>query len=185
MTKDKLPTISLKGKDYVQVKDRIAYFNGAHSNGHTETAMTYHDTNIVTFKASVYPDSKNADRYFTGHSFGTTDEVKAFEKLETVAVGRALAFMGIGVIESVASADEIDRFNKKVPYSNVPQDTHKEAYQASDIKPCSKCQKPLVLRNGKSGPFYGCSGYPKCSFTLDMEAAEMWKKNEAPPLKEY
>jgi hypothetical protein len=36
---------------------------------------------------------------------------KALEKLETVAVGRALAFMGIGIVDGLASADEMDRFN--------------------------------------------------------------------------
>jgi ribosomal protein S27AE len=29
---------------------------------------------------------------------------------------------------------------------------------------CPRCGKPLVLRNGKYGEFYGCSGYPKCRF---------------------
>jgi hypothetical protein len=29
---------------------------------------------------------------------------------------------------------------------------------------CPRCGKPLVLRNGKYGQFYGCSGYPKCKF---------------------
>jgi len=28
---------------------------------------------------------------------------------------------------------------------------------------CDKCDKPMVVRHGKkSGPFYGCSGYPEC-----------------------
>ena len=31
---------------------------------------------------------------------------------------------------------------------------------------CPRCGKKLILRNGKYGEFWGCSGYPKCSFTL-------------------
>jgi restriction system protein len=27
---------------------------------------------------------------------------------------------------------------------------------------CDRCGKPMVLRKGTSGEFYGCSGYPKC-----------------------
>ncbi len=27
---------------------------------------------------------------------------------------------------------------------------------------CEKCEKPLNLRNGKRGPWLGCSGFPKC-----------------------
>lgn len=30
---------------------------------------------------------------------------------------------------------------------------------------CPRCGGQLVLRNGKYGPFYGCSRYPKCTFT--------------------
>lgn len=34
---------------------------------------------------------------------------------------------------------------------------------------CPKCGKPLVLKNGKYGKFYGCSGYPKCKFMKKAE----------------
>lgn len=30
---------------------------------------------------------------------------------------------------------------------------------------CPFCKKELVLRHGKFGDFYGCSGYPNCKFT--------------------
>ncbi|MBE6632873.1 MAG: NERD domain-containing protein [Ruminococcaceae bacterium] len=30
---------------------------------------------------------------------------------------------------------------------------------------CPRCGKSLILRNGKKGSFYGCSGYPNCKFT--------------------
>jgi restriction system protein len=38
----------------------------------------------------------------------------------------------------------------------------KEIPQEVDL--CPKCGAKLVLRNGKYGDFYGCSGYPKCKF---------------------
>ena len=31
---------------------------------------------------------------------------------------------------------------------------------------CPRCGSKLVLRNGKHGEFWGCSGYPKCTFIL-------------------
>ncbi|NQU11892.1 type I DNA topoisomerase [bacterium] len=38
---------------------------------------------------------------------------------------------------------------------------------------CDKCQSPMVIKNGRSGPFLACSGYPKCknakSFARDAE----------------
>lgn len=30
---------------------------------------------------------------------------------------------------------------------------------------CPRCGKPILLRNGKNGKFWGCSGFPKCRFT--------------------
>ena len=34
---------------------------------------------------------------------------------------------------------------------------------------CPRCGGVLKLRNGKYGPFYGCSNYPKCDFTHKVE----------------
>ena len=39
----------------------------------------------------------------------------------------------------------------------------------SELKPCNLCGKPLKLRNGKKGAFYGCSGYPKCTNTMNVK----------------
>lgn len=33
--------------------------------------------------------------------------------------------------------------------------------------PVCECGKPMVLRRGKNGPFYGCSGYPVCRKTKE------------------
>lgn len=34
--------------------------------------------------------------------------------------------------------------------------------------PCDECGKPLVLREGRTGKFLGCSGYPKCRTTKQL-----------------
>lgn len=104
------------------VKDRILAFNELYPQGaiHTELLSDKND-NMVVFKATVYPDFNteqdiplNQQRYFTGYSQATWGEgmvnkTAAMENCETSAVGRALAFMGIGIIESVASADEVNK----------------------------------------------------------------------------
>ncbi|SPD71776.1 DNA topoisomerase 1 [uncultured Desulfobacterium sp.] len=35
----------------------------------------------------------------------------------------------------------------------------------NDNEPCEKCGMPMVLRSGKFGPFFACSGYPECKNT--------------------
>jgi len=50
---------------------------------------------------------------------------------------------------------------KTVKRSDVTQ-------EATDEK-CPDCQKPLVIRLGKTGKFFGCTGYPECGYTRSME----------------
>jgi DNA topoisomerase-1 len=35
---------------------------------------------------------------------------------------------------------------------------------------CDKCGKPMVLREARGKKFLGCSGYPKCRFTMEVDA---------------
>ncbi|MCK0107481.1 DNA topoisomerase III [Marinobacter sp. S0848L] len=37
---------------------------------------------------------------------------------------------------------------------------------------CPKCRTPMVQREGKFGPFYACTRYPKCTGTRPMEDSE-------------
>jgi DNA topoisomerase-1 len=43
---------------------------------------------------------------------------------------------------------------------------------------CEKCDKPLNLRNGKRGPWLGCSGFPKCRGRGKWAPLEEDKKTE-------
>lgn len=126
--------VNIQGKQYVLVVDRIAYFNETYLNGSitTELLSKPEDTTIV-IKAIVKPDSE-ATRSFTGHSQavvgqGYINKTSALENAETSAVGRALAMMGIGIIESVASADEMAKAGvtttpaPKTPSAKPPQAT--------------------------------------------------------------
>lgn len=38
---------------------------------------------------------------------------------------------------------------------------------------CPRCGGKLVLRTGEYGEFYGCSNYPKCKFTKEIESEEI------------
>lgn len=43
-----------------------------------------------------------------------------------------------------------------------------EAQKVASGNVCPWCGSELVRRNGKYGPFMGCSSYPKCRFTRDV-----------------
>lgn len=107
--------IDIKGKKYVLVADRIGYFSDNYPEGMIRTKMiSQPGATMVIIRARVYPDWKQAGRFYEAHSQaewgkGMVNTTSALENAETSAVGRALALMGIGVIESVASADEMNK----------------------------------------------------------------------------
>ena len=45
----------------------------------------------------------------------------------------------------------------------------KEAPEVREDVKCEKCGKPMVVRRSRRGPFLGCSGYPKCRSTLNLD----------------
>lgn len=105
--------IDIKGKKYILVADRVLFFNEAYPNGSIVTEKQGNEER-VEFKATVTPDVDKPTRVFTGHSQavwgdGYINKTSALENAETSAVGRALALMGIGVIDSIASVDEINK----------------------------------------------------------------------------
>jgi hypothetical protein len=113
MTKDlRDKAIDFKGKKYVLVSDRVLYFNENYPLGSiTSELISDPKDELVIIKATVSPDGI---RKFTGYSQakwgdGHINKTSALENCETSAVGRALALMGIGVLDSIASMDEINK----------------------------------------------------------------------------
>ncbi len=45
----------------------------------------------------------------------------------------------------------------------------KEKPQLREDVLCEKCGKPMVVRKSRRGPFLGCSGYPRCRSTLNLD----------------
>lgn len=140
--------ISIKGKQYVLVSDRVLFFNENYPEGYITTKLLSEPSaEMVVIRATVHV----GDRKFTGHSQavwgeGMVNKTAALENAETSAVGRALAMMGIGVIDSIASGDEV---NKAV--SDRRNDPIMDATQDFDIPTkCAEC--------GASGKYHkpGC-----------------------------
>ena len=124
----KLPTVDIKGSEYTLVKDRILFFNEEYPNGSIRTELlSVPDSQMIVVQARVVPDVEKPSRYFTGLGQevigeGYINKTSAMENCETSAVGRALALMGIGVIDSIASIDEINKAEnrgKNIPLVDV------------------------------------------------------------------
>ena len=153
MTKNlKEKAISIKGKNYVLVSDRIIYFNDTYPNGAIKTELISQPSDsMVVIKATIIPDLAAPERLFTGYSQATwgdgmVNKTAALENAETSAVGRALAMMGIGVIDSVASVDEMKKATSNSPQ---PPNTSIENTRPCPIHKGQFLRKYISKKTGK------------------------------------
>lgn len=96
---------------YSKVKDRLKEFREANPHGSIVTNHTVL-TDRITFRAHIVKDKGDAaSAEATGHATGKDDgSEKVFEKLETIAVGRALALLGYASDGEIASSEEMEDF---------------------------------------------------------------------------
>ena len=105
-----LETVPVKGKDYVQVNERVKAFRSVCPGGVIETEMVYYTGGRVMFKATVKDqDDRILATGYAEEKEGSTmiNKTSFIENCETSAVGRALGFAGIGIDGSMASAEEV------------------------------------------------------------------------------
>lgn len=111
----KASTIKLKQGntqvEYAKVSARVAEFHKANKQVTISTSYEFKEGYVI-FKATVVPDSSKPETKFDGHSFGKIGALKAFEKLETIAVGRALAFAGFLSDGEIASSEEMFKYEE-------------------------------------------------------------------------
>ncbi len=108
-------TINIKGKEYVPVSERVKEFHEADwkEATHITTEIISNTDKMVVVKATV----ENPQGSYTGHSQAVWGEGMmgkvALEVAETSAIGRALGFAGFGIVDGIASADEIIKNNEE------------------------------------------------------------------------
>lgn len=61
-----------------------------------------------------------------------------------------------------------DPFHQKIGEIELSVKRSDVTQEATD-ETCPECQKPLVIKLGKTGRFFGCTGYPECSYTRSMD----------------
>ena len=108
--KDKMKTVNIKGKEYVEVNERVKYFIKSYPGWSIETEILSNSDGVCVFKATVRDDGGILRA--TGHAYekessSFINKTSYIENCETSAVGRALGFLGIGIGTSIASSDEV------------------------------------------------------------------------------
>ena len=126
----KLPTTNIKGKEYVEVNNRILAFRELYPEGAIETEIIEMKDGICTIKATI----KDGERIIST-GMAQEKETSSFinktsyvENCETSAIGRALGILGIGINNSIASAEEVDN---AIHNQEKIDKIHKEALESA------------------------------------------------------
>lgn len=107
-----LKTTDIKGKNYVEVNERIKAFWQLFPDGRIETTIIKLEDGMCVIGAEVFENKEMENPRATGIAYekeGSTfiNKTSYIENCETSAVGRALGNAGIGIDTSVASAEEV------------------------------------------------------------------------------
>lgn len=126
-----LPVMSLRGKDYLEVKYRLVWFREEHPDWGIETDIVSISADSATVRAII----KNPHGQIMSMSHKVEDK-KGFadflEKAETGAIGRALALIGFG---TQFCADDLDEGPRIVD------------------APTQRTSRPFIPESPKQDPF--------------------------------
>lgn len=123
---DRLTRTNIKGRQYIDVAQRIQGFWELYPQGRIVTEMVADDGKRCVFKAEAYDMAEGgAGLLATGHAYEVNsgrgvNATSYIENCETSAVGRALGMLGIGSTDSIASADEVMNAQQRAKTAQKP-----------------------------------------------------------------
>jgi DNA topoisomerase-1 len=152
----------------------------------------------VEFTANMENDLDRIEAAEVNYSEILTKFYDAFKKeLDTASTGM-LSVKGIGLSTDLTCPQCNNRLHIRMGKngqflgcSNYPKCTYTRNYTRDEkgavhpIEPssdqtsdriCDKCGKPMVIKEGRYGTFYACSGYPDCKTTLSTNSTNGGEK---------
>lgn len=154
--------VDLKGKKYLPVAPRIAWFRQEKPcwRINTELIEFKHENNygLAVFHCKIYDENGNV--VSTGYGSETLSDFRDyFEKAETKAIGRALAALGYGTLfaleldegDVIADAPQAPKTTTEKPQIvpcdecglGIPRDFAVSTYKLYGKKLCSSCAKTI------------------------------------------
>lgn len=99
--------VNIHGKEYMTVARRLEIAHADNAIEGIETSILNHNPVVVKAKIKIKGQTYTGISSVDPQSQKLIEKQNPYEVAETSAVGRALGFAGYGLIESVASADEV------------------------------------------------------------------------------
>lgn len=138
-----LGQIDIKGKKYTPVTERVNGFRQGWTNGRIETQILSMADGEVIIQATI----KDVEGNVLSTGIASEEKGSSFinktsyiENCETSAIGRALGFLGIGIDESMASAEEVanamtQQNNEKRDASDTERAIFEDYCKRLNVKP--------------------------------------------------
>lgn len=173
-------------KEYASVNERVNAFRSVFPDGFIMTDIVSHVDGIIVMVAKVgyYMEDGSLRILGTGTSYESEDSsvinrTSYIENCETSAVGRALGMAGFGIVESIASADEMA---SAIMQQNAPQAA--KAEPKAHIKyECANCHK-LFTDATWAKKSHDRWGKYVCKSCVAAKKAAMEKAQELEPMPE-
>lgn len=144
--------LNIKGTEYAPVNERIKIFKRDYKNYKLTTDIVQLDDSVVIMKSTIL-NEKN-EPVADGIAFEKKDssfinKTSYIENCQTSAVGRALAFLGIGVDGSISSYEEtLNAINQQdAKTTSIPPKPGKVATMEPAKAPASKPAKDKTKMN--------------------------------------
>lgn len=132
-----IKTTPIKNKDYAEVNQRVKAFRFLYPAGSITTELVSDDGEKCIFRATVADDEGKilgTGTAFELKSSSFINKSSYIENCETSAVGRALAWVGLGVDASIASYEEVGNAMEN-------QNKKPEKKEEKEVKPIPQMQE--------------------------------------------
>jgi len=151
MSNYKFKTTNIKGKEYVEVNERIKFFRleGKYKDWCLCSEIIHLDENSCVIKATICDESgvtKATGFAQEDKSSSYINKTSYVENCETSAWGRALANLGIGIDTSIASSNEVSMAIAKQNSATAPKNT-----QTTALKELTNEVKARMIEAVKDG----------------------------------
>lgn len=167
--------IEIHGKPYITVAERV---QEAHKEGLFEKLETevIQYTPQVVIKATVTIKGKTYTGISAANPQKAIEKTSPYEVAETSAVGRALGFAGFGIVEGIATADEIV---KAESYTNTDQEPVKTTTQAYTGNKTAVTHEMLEEEAKRHGPCPDCGAPMRVSSKGNIVCSDAcWLKGQ-------
>lgn len=111
-----MKSVNIKGKNYIMVNERIKYFREKYEGWSLSSEIIHLEDDSCVIKATICDENgvvKATGFAQEDRTSSMINKTSFVENCETSAWGRALGNLGIGIDDSIASAEEVDMAIKK------------------------------------------------------------------------